>query len=82
MVPASDDRTTNPEISEAPKVRLGEYLVARGLLRPEDLEWALQIQQRTRERLGQILISRGLIRRLDLYRALAELWGCPFVDLL
>lgn len=67
---------------EAPKVRIGEYLVARGLLRPEDLEWALEIQQRTQERLGQILVSRGLIRRLDLYHALAELWGCPFVDLL
>lgn len=55
--------------------------MARGLLRPEDLEWALRIQGETGERLGQILISRGLIRRLELYRALAELWECPFVDL-
>lgn len=63
------------------KVRLGEYLVARGLLSPEDLAWALEVQQKSREPLGQILVSRGLVRRLDLYHALAELWGCPFVDL-
>lgn len=69
-------------MSEGMKLQLGEYLVAQGLLRPEDLAWALQIQERTRERLGQILVSRGLIRRLDLYRALAELWGHPFVNLL
>ena len=71
-----------PSPSASPPMRLGEALVARGLLRPEDLEWALQIQQRTRERLGQILISRGLVRRYDLYRVLADLWGYPFVDLL
>jgi len=63
-------------------LRLGEYLVSKGLLKPDDLAWALEIQQRTRERLGQILISRGLVRRYDLYQALAELWECPFVDLL
>jgi cellulose synthase/poly-beta-1,6-N-acetylglucosamine synthase-like glycosyltransferase len=63
-------------------LRLGEALIARGLLRPEDLEWALEIQARTREPLGQILLSRGLVRRYDLYRTLAELWGIPFVDLL
>ncbi|WP_376792066.1 glycosyltransferase [Thermoflexus sp.] len=62
-------------------MRLGEYLLAQGLLSPEDLHWALQIQQESREPLGQILVSRGLIRRLDLYQALAELWGCPFADL-
>lgn len=66
----------------SPQMQLGEAMVARGLLRPEDLEWALQIQQRTGERLGQILISRGLVRRYDLYRVLADLWGYPFVDLL
>ncbi|GBD09864.1 Beta-monoglucosyldiacylglycerol synthase [Candidatus Thermoflexus japonica] len=65
-----------------PPMRLGEALVARGLLRPEDLDWALRIQAQTRERLGQILLSRGLVRRYDLYQTLADLWGVPFVDLL
>jgi len=72
---------TLQETSHRP-LRLGEALVARGLLRPEDLEWALGIQGRTQEPLGQILLSRGLVRRYHLYCILAELWGIPFVDLL
>ncbi len=62
--------------------RLGELLVRHGLLRPEDLQRALELQRHTGSPLGQILISLGLIRRYDLYRFLARQWGLPFLDLL
>ncbi|MDW8058616.1 MAG: glycosyltransferase [Thermomicrobium sp.] len=64
------------------RTRLGEALVDRGLLSPEQLERALEYQRRTGDRLGRILIALGYVRRQDLYRVLAGLWGHPFVDLL
>jgi len=66
---------------EAPPRRLGEALVERGLLQPDDLERALEIQARSGERLGRILITLSLVRRQQLYQVLSELWDYPFVDL-
>ncbi len=60
---------------------LGMSLLQRGLLTPDQLDWALTVQQSTGSRLGAILIAAGLVRRLDVYRVLSESWGCPFVDL-
>jgi len=63
------------------RLRIGEYLVQQGLLRPEDLARALELQRRTGERLGRILLALGYVRRQDFYRALSELWGMPYVYL-
>jgi cellulose synthase/poly-beta-1,6-N-acetylglucosamine synthase-like glycosyltransferase len=60
-------------------IRLGEYLVQRGLISDVQLSTALQQQQRTGERLGRLLLILGYVRRLDLGRALADLWQLPFV---
>lgn len=59
-------------------IRLGDYLVERGLISSQQLTSALQQQQRTGERLGRLLLILGYIKRLDLARALAALWGYPF----
>lgn len=56
-------------------------LVARGLLTPEQLQAALEVQSRTGDRLGRILTATGAVRRQDLYRVLAEQWGLEFADL-
>lgn len=60
-------------------IRLGDYLVERGLISPQQLTSALQQQQRTGERLGRLLLILGYVTRLDLARALASLWGYPFL---
>ena len=60
-------------------IRLGDYLVERGLISSQQLATALQQQQRTGERLGRLLLILGYIRRLDLARALAALWDLPFI---
>jgi len=73
--------STLPHAS-TPPLRLGEALVQQGLLTAEDLQRALELQQRTGERLGRILIALGLIKRQQLYQVLAKLWELPFVDLL
>jgi cellulose synthase/poly-beta-1,6-N-acetylglucosamine synthase-like glycosyltransferase len=61
--------------------RIGQMLVERGLLTPARLEKALAEQKRTGDPLGQILLARGWVRALDFYRALAEHFGLPFVNL-
>lgn len=61
--------------------RLGEILVEKGLITPEQLADALEEQVRTRRRLGEILISRGLVTERDLAEALAERLGVRFIDL-
>lgn len=62
-------------------IRLGEFLVQRGLITDLQLAVALQQQRRTGERLGRLLLILGYVRRLELARALAELWGMPFVTI-
>ena len=70
-----------PAAGTEPSQRLGEALVARGLITTEQLEHALAIQQRTGDRLGRILIALGVVKRQQLYQVLAEQWGYPFIDL-
>ena len=50
--------------------RLGEMLIAKGIITDEQLEDALREQQVTAERLGTILVSRGYVNEVDLVRIL------------
>jgi hypothetical protein len=51
---------------------LGELLVQRGLLTPDELEAALDEQERTGGKLGEILLRNGLLSRLALISSLHE----------
>ena len=51
---------------------LGQLLVERGLLTSDELEAALDEQERTGERLGEILLRNGLLSRLSLASSLHE----------
>jgi len=56
--------------------KLGEILIERGLLTPEDLERALGIQrERSGEKIGRILIDLGFLAQRDLLQALSEQLG-------
>ena len=72
----SSARTETPAVADS----LGELLVARGLLSPEELETALERHRRVGEPLGQVLLASGLISRRALYEALGELWDVPVAD--
>ena len=67
-------------VVEGPQ-RLGDDLVAQGLLTSTQLAWALEAHERTGERLGRILLAAGLVDRRALYRTLARAWSLPFYDL-
>ncbi|WP_308470206.1 GspE/PulE family protein [Kineococcus rubinsiae] len=68
----------------ADRRRLGDVLVEKGLLVPEDLDHALNEQRSVagpRRRLGQILVELGLVSEAELAQCLAELLGLEHVDL-
>jgi general secretion pathway protein E len=62
-------------IAAAP--RLGEILVARKLIEPEDLERALELQSERNDRLGKIMVDMGLLAQRDLLAIVAEQLGIP-----
>jgi len=62
-----------------PKKRLGEALVSAGLLTPEQLERAIELQRSSGKRIGEVIISMGLIDEDRLGRVLAQELGIPFI---
>lgn len=61
--------------------RIGEILLDRGLITQTQLEEALAAQREGGGQLGRHLILSGAVQRMEMYRALAEQWRAPFVDL-
>ncbi len=65
----------------APRKRLGDILVDRGLLNEEQLQKALAMQRASGEKLGNALIKLGFITPDNLADALSVHLGYPRVDL-
>ncbi|HEY0634586.1 MAG TPA: glycosyltransferase family 2 protein [Gammaproteobacteria bacterium] len=61
--------------------KIGDLLVARGLLSGAQLNEALLLQHRWGTRLGDIILAKGWVRAPELYRTLAAHLNKPFVDL-
>ena len=66
-----------------PKIqrRLGEVLVGRGLITPEQLEKALAEQKSSKEFLGEILLKHRYLKDKELLVALCEQFNLPAVSL-
>ncbi len=54
--------------------RLGDILLASGVISQPQLDKALDIQKTTKDPLGKILIREGALTAVQLYRKLAEQW--------
>ena len=61
--------------------RLGEVLLARGVITSVQLEEALVYARRTRQRLGGALVQKGHLSEEELVRALSESLGLATVNL-
>ncbi len=61
--------------------RLGEILIARGKIEPDDLARALELQQERGDKLGKILVDMGLIAQRDMLAALSDQIGVPLVTI-
>src|SRR5574341_1013833 len=60
---------------------LGQILLDEGIVSREQLERAIQMQQRSGGHLGRILTDLGVVSEQQMARALAIQWGMSFIDL-
>src|SRR5690554_3881784 len=61
-------------------VYLGELLLRKGLITPEQLHHALDVQKETGEFLGEIIVREQYLTEKALKEVLAEQLGLPFVE--
>jgi general secretion pathway protein E len=59
---------------------LGEMLVESGKLSADDLDRALNLQEKSSERLGKLLVDLGTLAERDLLEALGKLFQLPTID--
>jgi len=64
----------------APRLRMGDALVKRGIVTPAQLEECLALQKSSPgERVGQILVRKGYAKEEEIMACLAEEYGLDFV---
>jgi general secretion pathway protein E len=61
--------------------RLGERLVNRKLIAPEELDQALELQKERNEKLGKILVDLGFIAQREVLAELSDQLGVPLVTI-
>src|SRR5664279_6193632 len=81
MTEPSSALTPKPAAASAPPNRIGDLLVAQGLITRDQLKAALHDQASSHNRLGYILVKLGMIDELELTKALARHFRMPAVDL-
>lgn len=62
-------------------MRIGEALLAEGLIKEDQLTVAIREQQKTQERLGDIIIKMGFVQSEQMARFIADHFHLPFVNL-
>jgi len=63
------------------ELRLGDFLIARGMVTAAQVDEALQLQMGTGVRLGEMLVNMGLVGERGLIEALADRLHMPVSDL-
>lgn len=61
--------------------RIGEILIARGLVTKQQLVDALEDRNQSYFRIGEILVAKGCVTEDDILDCLAEQYNFPIVDL-
>jgi general secretion pathway protein E len=69
------------ELAAAGYQRLGEILIERKKIEPDELDRALELQLERGDKLGKILVDMGLIAQRDVLVALSEQMGVPLVTI-
>src|SRR5436190_7242069 len=62
-------------------MRLGEILIERGKMQPEDLDRALELQLERGDKLGKIMVDMGLIAQRGMLSALSDQLGVPLMTI-
>ena len=69
------------EPQKSHKLRLGDLLLSKGLITPDQLNRALIEQKKTHQKIGKILIARGYVNEKQMLQAMSQHFNFPFVDL-
>ncbi len=72
-------RKGSDDVSFGPGARLGDILIALGLITQAKIDEALKLQDRLGKRMGQIIVDKGWVAEVDVMKALGEQLGIPFV---
>lgn len=64
-----------------PKLKLGDMLVAAGVLSEKNLNWALEEQKTSFKRLGEVLLDANLVSEEDIAEARALQLDMPYAEL-
>ncbi|MGH2349523.1 MAG: type II secretion system ATPase GspE [bacterium] len=79
--PAATEKPGPPRLGRARTESLGQIMIDEGMVTSEQLEKAVQTQQRSGGHLGSVLVEQGVITEQQLARALSIQWGLPVVEL-
>ncbi len=60
--------------------KLGEILTKQGLIRPDQLQQAIQESAKTKQKLGSVIISLGFLKDVQILRALEKQFSVPGVE--
>ena len=81
-VSATPESELTEQTPEGPGyLRLGEILIERKKIEPDELTRALELQNERGDKLGKILVDMGLIAQRDVLAALSEQLGVPLVTI-
>ena len=69
------------KVTRQKKVRFREFLIRAGVITEEQLEQALEQQQKTGQKIGEALVDLGVMSPRKLHRCLAKHMHVDFVDL-
>ena len=61
-------------------MRLGEILIERGLITPDEVDRALEIQKERGEKIGKVLVDLGFVAARDVLAALSDQLSLPLVS--
>lgn len=78
---SSDLDPTDVRNTQSTSRRLGDILLAKGLVTEKQIAEAIEIQQKTSRRLGQIIIEKGWVPEPEVLKALGVQLDVPFVHL-
>ncbi|MFK7816840.1 MAG: ATPase, T2SS/T4P/T4SS family [Gammaproteobacteria bacterium] len=76
---ASTITSIQPDFKE--NVRLGDILLAKGIITAEQIEEGLKLQEVTGKKLGQVIVDRGWVTEQDILKSLSEQLSVPYIRL-
>ncbi len=69
------------QLNRLTKKQLGQLLIENGIITPEQLSEALEVQKKKGGLIGEVLVSLEYAKEEDIVQALTDQYGFPFLPL-